>query len=343
MNLCTKRYNIIKHGKLLQKIKPPKGGSKGVIFMEQNTAAKKKPNKVLVIILVVLIAILLMLIGIISSDDDDATENKSTTTSPVTTEETTEPIDYTVKVPTYFMFDSEYNDWIEQSKSNELITVDNDYVSLLLDKNKYDSLFGLYTTEIEKTIDAIITDKNYSSIKKITYNDDCSEATVIVTSDYLDSDDSVAIRKVGNTLSQIRAMFYKDYSSKIKITMNDENGKKIDTIKYKHPTTRALETTATELISAYSENEVAANNMYEDKYLYITGTIDSIGTDITDTMYVTLTNGDEWSIDRVQCFFNDEYTNEVAALRKGDTVEIYGTCDGYMMNVMIEDCVLWEN
>ena len=311
--------------------------------MEQNTTAKKKPNKVLVIILVVLIVLLLMIIGIIGGDDDDTTDNKPTTTSPVTTEEATVPIDYTIKLPTYYISDWEYNDWVEASKTKDAIVVDDDYITLNLTKDNYDAFKDSLTNEIKNGITSLRSDSSYQTIKDISYNNDCTEATITVTSGYADSDNSVIARKVGNLLSQIRAISFKDYSPKIKITINDENGKKIDTVKYKHPTQRAIETTATELISAYAENEVAANNMYEDKYLYITGTIDSIGTDITDTMYITLTNGDEWSIERVQCFFDDEYANEVAALRKGDTVEIYGTCDGYMMNVMIEDCVLWEN
>lgn len=136
---------------------------------------------------------------------------------------------------------------------------------------------------------------------------------------------------------------FDDYEARIEITIKDESDNTIDTLQYKHPTERALEATAKNLVSAYSTNEIAANNKYGGKYVKITGIVDSIGRDITDSIYITLSDGDDFSLERVQCFFSEKYSNEIATLTKGTEVVVYGTCDDYLVNVLVTDCVLTSN
>jgi len=99
----------------------------------------------------------------------------------------------------------------------------------------------------------------------------------------------------------------------------------------------AISVSASELTSAYNANEVSADDKYKDKVLSVSGTVDSIGKDITDTPYVTLqASGDFLG---VQCMFDDQYKGELAKLQKGQHVTLRGTCKGKSLNVLLADCV----
>ena len=103
------------------------------------------------------------------------------------------------------------------------------------------------------------------------------------------------------------------------------------------PGNNIIEITAADLFAAYSENEVAANGKYKDKKLQITGTINHIGTDILDRVYITLEAGE--MLYSVQCYFVDsDEAAKVAELRKGDTITLIGVCEGMSLNVMVRQC-----
>lgn len=104
------------------------------------------------------------------------------------------------------------------------------------------------------------------------------------------------------------------------------------------PATLVVEASA--LVKAYEDNEVAADNLYKGKFLEITGTINTIGKDILDDMYVSLRSGRELEIFGVQCFFAEEHKSQLAALKKGQQVKIIGRCDGKFGNILIKDARL---
>ncbi len=99
-----------------------------------------------------------------------------------------------------------------------------------------------------------------------------------------------------------------------------------------------LKVSATRLYADYDGNEVAADQKYKGKTLLVTGTVDDIGKDIMDTMYVTLIG--DGAIGQVQCFFAKSHAGELAGLRKGMNLSVKGRCDGKMMNVMMKGCTL---
>lgn len=307
-----------------------------------NQEPKKKKKKGVFILLAIVAAIVLF-IAFVSDDGDD----KDVTDADITTNNV-EVVDDKIllKLPTYFMLDEEYNDWLEKVDSDEYngnLEVTEDYVIITMDNDKHNELKTMFVDYTDDQFNDYVSSGSYETVKDIAYSDDFKKATITVSSKYLDSDDSLLVRKVGDGLSQIRAMFFGDYSAKIEITIKYENGNIVDTVKYMHPTTRAIEVTAEELLDAYATNEVAAKKKYENKYICITGIVESIGEDITDTLYITLSSGDEWDFGNVQCYFSDEYLNEIATLNKGDKVTVYGTHSDYFMSVLIEDCVLWVN
>ena len=96
--------------------------------------------------------------------------------------------------------------------------------------------------------------------------------------------------------------------------------------------------TADKLFSAYETNEIAADQKCKGKVLIVRGTVDAVGKDIANTMYVALRTRD--LIGRVQCFFSDANESDLIPLRKGMSVSIKGWCEGKLMNVLLQDCVL---
>ena len=93
-----------------------------------------------------------------------------------------------------------------------------------------------------------------------------------------------------------------------------------------------------QLYADYKANEVAADQKYKSKILEISGEIDNIAKDITDTIYITL-KGDKY-IGSVQCFFSKNHENQAASLSKGQYVTVKGKCDGKMMNILLRGCAL---
>ncbi len=92
---------------------------------------------------------------------------------------------------------------------------------------------------------------------------------------------------------------------------------------------------ATDLVQAYKDNEVAADVKYKGKALKVTGIVTSIKKDITSEIYVTLKGTGFRS---VQCYFEDSENSKVANLKKGDELTVIGDCHGLMMNVLMKEC-----
>ena len=99
-----------------------------------------------------------------------------------------------------------------------------------------------------------------------------------------------------------------------------------------------ISTDAESLFAAYEANEVSADQRYKDKWLDVSGTIDAIGKDVVDSMYVTLRSGDEFQIGNVQCMFDDKHQSQLASLRKGQKVTLSGLCSGKFGNVILRQC-----
>ncbi len=97
-----------------------------------------------------------------------------------------------------------------------------------------------------------------------------------------------------------------------------------------------VEVDAATLFMDYEGNEIGADARYKNKWLLITGTVDSVAKDITDTPYITLDCGN--MIFTVQCFLAD--TSMAGSLKKGQRVTIIGRCSGKFGNVLVKDGVL---
>ncbi len=96
--------------------------------------------------------------------------------------------------------------------------------------------------------------------------------------------------------------------------------------------------TADQLFSAYEANEIAADKKCKGKVLVVSGCVEAVGKDISNTMFVALRTRDFFG--SVQCFFDDVNESDLVPLRKGMHVSIKGWCGGKFMNVVLQDCVL---
>jgi len=103
------------------------------------------------------------------------------------------------------------------------------------------------------------------------------------------------------------------------------------------PAEQVVTVSPEQIAKDYKANEVAADNKYKGKLVQVSGEVDKIGKDITDTMYVVI-KGDSSNFTDVQCFFNKDKADQLAQLQKGQSLTIKGKCNGLMMNVLIKDC-----
>lgn len=93
-----------------------------------------------------------------------------------------------------------------------------------------------------------------------------------------------------------------------------------------------ISVSAEDLYSAYKENTIAADSLYQGKVLSVYGEVTSIGREILGRPYVCLAGG------RVQCLFSQEDERLLSHLKKGTSVTIVGECTGYFINVLLTNC-----
>ncbi len=94
---------------------------------------------------------------------------------------------------------------------------------------------------------------------------------------------------------------------------------------------------ANTLYKEYERNSVAADAKYEDKIVKVSGIVQSIGKDITDTAYLVI--GGTGFLDGVQCMLPGGQESAVANVREGQFVTLKGKVSGEMMGtVIVRNC-----
>jgi hypothetical protein len=102
----------------------------------------------------------------------------------------------------------------------------------------------------------------------------------------------------------------------------------------------AIAVGAEELYSTYEQDEAAADAKYSGNLLEVTGTITSIRKDTLPVTYIVLDGGGKYDLLGVECLFDEEHELKLGELKQGQTVVVLGTCDGYALDVMLQDCTL---
>tara|TARA_R110002050_G_scaffold119088_1_gene236859 strand:+ start:89 stop:499 length:411 start_codon:yes stop_codon:yes gene_type:complete len=94
---------------------------------------------------------------------------------------------------------------------------------------------------------------------------------------------------------------------------------------------------ANDLTLAFENDEAAATNKYEDKIIEVTGIIQSIKNDSTNSNIIL--EADLAMMGGINCSFKDIQDNSI---KKGDEVIVKGRCQGYLMDVIMNNCILVE-
>ncbi|WP_018627029.1 OB-fold protein [Niabella aurantiaca] len=97
-----------------------------------------------------------------------------------------------------------------------------------------------------------------------------------------------------------------------------------------------IKTEAGELVAAFNNDEAAANKIYVEKIISVTGKIADIKIDPTGQATVFLESGDPMA--SVTCSFYDTEAAAVKNLATGRQVTIKGVCTGKLMDVVLNKC-----
>jgi hypothetical protein len=103
---------------------------------------------------------------------------------------------------------------------------------------------------------------------------------------------------------------------------------------------QAITVTATALVQAYRENEVAADADYKDKVVHIDGVVASIQKGVVgETVFVTLKGG---GFRNVRCTMSTSELNapSLKTLRVGGRATVGGTVSGLMGDVQVNACLI---
>jgi tRNA_anti-like len=103
------------------------------------------------------------------------------------------------------------------------------------------------------------------------------------------------------------------------------------------------EVSAQQLIAAYQDNELAADRLYKDQWVTITGTVTQIAKAAQGEPYVSL--GTDRSIVPVLCVLTPEGARVVEQWRPGQRGRVYGQVQGFPLTntmVIVQHCDVKE-
>jgi hypothetical protein len=91
------------------------------------------------------------------------------------------------------------------------------------------------------------------------------------------------------------------------------------------------------LVTEFENNETKANSKYLEKIVKVTGEISELGTSNgTGTIVLKSEN----STSNVMCYLTAEENKKWLTLKQGENIAVKGICTGYLMDVVLINCVL---
>lgn len=95
-----------------------------------------------------------------------------------------------------------------------------------------------------------------------------------------------------------------------------------------------------ELVREFEGNEVRANQLYKGKRVRIHGNVNTVATAKNGGFVLTYKTSISTYVP-AQCFFSEEFSNQLAQIQTNDEVEVEGTVLGFYQSrfsVALEDC-----
>jgi hypothetical protein len=108
------------------------------------------------------------------------------------------------------------------------------------------------------------------------------------------------------------------------------------------PAGEIINVTAGQLFAEYKANAVAADARYQGQVVQLTGIVDSIDRDMLDYPFVKLSSEDRGEMLRMRCTFPEKSEDKLLKLTAGQIITVRGNYDGYLVNILLKDCVLVE-
>ena len=93
------------------------------------------------------------------------------------------------------------------------------------------------------------------------------------------------------------------------------------------------------LLDDFQSNENNANTKYLEQIIQVAGKIEKLGT-ANGNGTITLTDKD--SMGSVICHLSEEENKKMVSLRVGQEIMVKGICTGYLMDVILINCVLFN-
>lgn len=102
-----------------------------------------------------------------------------------------------------------------------------------------------------------------------------------------------------------------------------------------------IQVKASELLNAYKNNEVAANQQFKGKTLLVTAIVDSIEADFRDKPYIVLKAGDQFEFNKPQAHLAESNEDKAASLSKGQQITLRCIGNSEVAGTpMLDECVI---
>jgi hypothetical protein len=95
--------------------------------------------------------------------------------------------------------------------------------------------------------------------------------------------------------------------------------------------------TPKKLVDEFLQNEMAANKKYANQILQVEGSTYTIST-LKGNSIIIFKNAISKS--NVICYLQPEENNKILKLKKGQYITVKGICTGYLLDVVMVECVL---
>ena len=93
---------------------------------------------------------------------------------------------------------------------------------------------------------------------------------------------------------------------------------------------------ASVLVTAFETDENAANELYLNRIISVTGTVESVS---EDSIGISVYIKEPDDLSGIICGFELD-AEDITGIDKGDQVTIKGVCTGYLMDVVLNHCVV---
>jgi hypothetical protein len=97
-----------------------------------------------------------------------------------------------------------------------------------------------------------------------------------------------------------------------------------------------IEVTVSEILQTFDSNEKLGDSLYLDKIIIVSGKVESVSEDSTG---VTIYLKEDDAVSGVLCSFSKDVVQS-SGIAKGEHLRIKGICTGFLMDVVMNRCVL---